>query len=161
MINRAVRNVLIIVVLIGIIGLLIFPPIYQNGISTNITYPAYTDNSIVIAPQGYVISNVSGPANATGFVYFSLTHDGVISGNWSSNNATILTIFPYTINKSTLRSELNNISDNITAYSDSGVFNNITLLPGKYFIITGANPNHDVRVTADTPIIITYVHVPK
>lgn len=156
MINGTVRNVLIIVVLLGIIGLLIFPPFSQNGISTNTIYPEYTNNSIIIAPQGYVISNVSGPAGGASLVYFNLGHQGIISGKWSSNNATMLIIFPYTTNKSILQSEFNNITNDKMAYGESGFFNNITLSQGKYFIIIASDPNLDVKVVAVTSIVINY-----
>jgi hypothetical protein len=154
--NSTLINALIIGVVILIVVMLFFPLFSQGGTSTNTIYPKYTNNSIIIAPQGCVFSNVSGPSNATDFVYFNLSHDGVISGKWSSNNATALIIFPYTTNKSILRSEFNNITADKTVYSDSGSFNNITLSQGKYFIIIGPNPNHNVRVVAVTPIIITY-----
>lgn len=160
MTNGTLRNALIIVVLIGILGLLIFPPFSQNGTSTNTTYPEYDVNSIIIAPKGYVISNVSGPGGGTSLVYFNLTHEGIISGKWFSNNATALIIFPYTTNKSALRSEFNNITNDKTAYSDSGFFNNISLSQGKYFLIVGPNPNLNVKVVAVTPIIITYNQTP-
>ena len=153
--NRTLRDGLIIVVLLSVVGLLIFPPFYQHGDSSNIIYPDYTHNSIIIAPEGYVISNVT---NGTGLVYFNLSSEGVISGKWSSNNATVITFFPYTLNKSALQSEINNITGNKTADSKSGVFSNITLYPGKYFMIIGRNPgvNVDVRVVAVTPVVITY-----
>ena len=155
--NRTLRDGLIIVVLLAVIGLLIFPPFYQHGNSSNITYPDYTHNSIIIAPEGCVISNVT---NGTGLVYFNLSHEGVISGKWSSNNATAIAFFsfPNKLNKSALQSEVNNITDNKTAYSKSGVFSNITLYPGKYFMIIGRNlgVDIDVRVVAVTPVVITY-----
>lgn len=143
-------------IVVIMVGLIFFPPTFTYVNATNTRYPNYTSDSIVIAPTGYVISNMSGPGNESTMICFTLSHEAVVTGKWKSNNDTAVSILSYTMNKSVWRSELSSIRDNKTLYMTSGIFNNISLTPGKYYLVIGPNANSHIIVVATQTIIVNY-----
>jgi len=153
--NYGLKIVAVIIIVVVAGYMILFGPGAFQAPITNQTYPENTENAVILATPQSVLFNASGPGPASSLIPFHVNATATLTGSWESSNISVLTVVPYTINKTKIQSYLSSIQDNVSAYDTQGSFN-LQLQPGDYYLIVGPITNSSVRVIATTEIEAVY-----